>query len=200
MKTTKITRKNISMIYGKVQNFFQNKAHTGFEVFYNFNCGFNHINPVLEHLAHKPDTTRELPDVIASDGIVLTCPIHREKVGTGKTWKFDTTKRVIHLNLTATYHMTIKEGDRITFLGSRIIIKSRTLEKDIFKYTVFTQKAMPSSKKQAMHAYADRMRREWEHAMEEERKKQQRKWMNELEGRLNIENMKKWNKVLLSSI
>lgn len=153
MKIITVNEKNITSVYGKVKNFFQNKNHTGFEAFHNYDCGFHKVKPMED----VKNPIREYPDVLEVKLLKFL-----------DKWKID-------IKLTAMSMITIQDGDKIAFLGNRIIHKDGdNFPLKRYQYTVFTQKEMSMETCQKLHkdAYKERMayerkriperKREWE--------------------------------------
>lgn len=107
MKAITITKDNIGEVYSRIKKFFYNKNRTGFEEWHNFDCGFKrHINRYITLDGIKKEICNYFPS-----------PELIELVGKGNTW--------IRIVFTPNSIDTLEVGDKVAFLGNRIIIKQK---------------------------------------------------------------------------
>lgn len=148
MKVFTVTDDNINYIFGRVVKFFYNNHETGFESWHSFDCGFK----------------KHIPRKILIDGKKVSTGIHypkplkisaysRGRVTPGGN---DILESII-INLTATDNDSIHIGDKIAFMGNRIILRQKWLftKDNNWIYTVYQVKPMRHDAQIAMHEYAE---------------------------------------------
>lgn len=130
MKVITITEKNINDVYGKLCKFFYNNNSTGFESWHNFDCSFKkHISRyIYKYPKLRGETIRISHSYPAPEKISL---------GANK----------IVVSLTAGEGYTLDCGDKIAFLGNRIIQRREWgYSEEKYVYEVF--QALPMSKQE----------------------------------------------------
>lgn len=138
MKVINVTEKNMKGIYGKLKKFFYNKHRTGFEEWHNFDCGFKrHISPNIVIDKQWIFNVNRFPS-----------PDEVEYIPKGKRPGID--YDYIRIGLTTDNGASILPGDKIAFLGNRIITRTRwrILRDRGYIYTVY--QVLPMSKKEQL--------------------------------------------------
>ena len=125
MKVITISEKNMKEVYGRIRKFFYNKNNTGFISWHNFDCGFKKHIPALKF----DDGERVIHKYPSPNDVMLL------QMG-GNSY--------IGLRLTATDGMSLACGDKIAFVGNRIICRKEWfLDNHKYVYDVF--QAIPMS-------------------------------------------------------
>ena len=139
MKVITITEKNIKEVYGRLKKFFYNNNHSGFEEWHNFDCGFKkHISPLL-HIGK--DKIRNVNNYPSPDAIEYN------QKGTGS---------YIILRLTATDGDSLHIGDKIAFLGNKIIYRTKGFfAGHKYIYTVFQAASMSDEEQNKKKLWAE---------------------------------------------
>ena len=142
MKVITVTEENLDVIFGRLYKFFYNKHKTGFTCWHNFDCGFKrHINPIVEIDGEKINVMREYPTPA------------KMRLNNGLFTYSD----YILINLTANDSELIEPGDKIAFLGNRIIIRSKwfSFSEYNYIYTVYQAEPMSDERKWSLHLSAE---------------------------------------------
>ena len=134
MKVIIITENNIKEVYGRLKKFFYNNNTTGFEGWYNYDCGFK------KHIS---------PKIYIDDGR-KTININRYPSPDNIRIEFDDTcSRYITLNLTPISACVLCYGDKIAFCGNRIIFRTKCFwGNNKYLYSVFQVLPMKSDEQE----------------------------------------------------
>lgn len=103
MKVITVTEKNIKDVYARMKKFFYNKNYTGFTSCHNFDCGFK----------------KRISKYIEIDGEKIS--VERQYLAPLKMFLENDTI-YINLNVIDGCHLTC--GDKIAFLGNRIMFRN----------------------------------------------------------------------------
>lgn len=141
MKVFIVTENNIKEIYGRVYKFFYNRNKTGFACWHTFDCGFK--KKISRYIAL--DTQKKDTDTYYKYPSPLEVKLNDEQ------------NRII-IYLTATDSFSIKPGDKIAFLGNRIIHKEKWIIRGYdFVYTVYQVLPMNDHEQKSIHLAHERM-------------------------------------------
>jgi len=141
MKVFTVTEDNIKEICGRVRKFFYNRNETGFASWHTFDCGFK----------------KRISRYIALDGPKKDVDTYYKYPAPLEVKLNDDQDRII-VYLTASDSFSIKPGDKIAFLGNRIVHKEKWIIRGHnFIYTVYQVLPMCIHEQRSIHDIHERM-------------------------------------------